>query len=459
MPRGSGKELISMEENKMGVMPVRRLLLHMAWPMMLSMLIQALYNMVDSIFVSRISGEAFQALALAYPVQMFMIAVCVGTGVGVNALLSRRLGERDREGADAVAMNGYFVYVLSWVVFLLFGLFLARPFMRFFTADAEIAAYGGTYLSIVMGASLGVAMQFVSERILLASGDPVGPMVIQGVGAVVNLIFDPLLIFGLGPFPALGVAGAAIATVFGQWVGMVVGFVLVSRHQEVSLSLKGFRPRWDVIGEIYRIGAPAIVMQSLATVMTLGLNKIMALFDQSAVFVLGVYFKIQSFIFMPVYGLNNGLTPVVGYNYGAGDRKRIVGLVTFALEIGTAIMAVGTLLMMCFPALFLQLFDAEGEVLATGIPALRMISASFLFAGVSIILCAAFQALGSPMHSLIISLMRQVVFILPAALLLGWLTPGAMWLCFPVAEVFSCLLSLFFYRRIYQKKLLGMPSA
>lgn len=424
--------------------------------MMLSMLIQALYNMVDSMFVSWLSGEGFQALALAYPVQMFMIAVSVGTGVGVNALLSRRLGQRDLGEANAVAMNGCFVYVLSWVAFLLFALLLARPFMGFFTADPLIAEYGGIYLSIVTGASLGIQMQFAFERILLASGDPVGPMLIQGIGAVINLIFDPLLIFGLGPFPALGVAGAAIATVLGQWIGMALGLALVLRRKELHLSLRGFRPKWSVIAEIYRIGLPAIVMQSLATFMTLGLNKIMTLFSDSAVFILGVYFKIQSFIFMPVFGLNNGLTPVVGYNYGAKNRGRLLGLIRFALEIGGAIMLVGTALLMAFPGTFLRLFKAEGAVLAAGVPALRMIAASFFFAGVSIILCAAFQALGSPIQSLVISLMRQVVLILPAALLLGWINPGLMWLCFPAAEVLSCLLALVFYRRIYRDKLLPM---
>lgn len=440
----------------MGTMPVRPLLLHMAWPMMLSMLIQALYNMVDSMFISQLSGEAFQALALAYPVQMFMIAVCTGTGVGVNALLSRRLGERDPVGASAVALNGAFVYLLSWVAFLLFSLLLSRPFMAFFTTDSLIAAHGVVYLSIVTGASLGMTMQFVSERILLACGDPVGPMVIQGIGAVVNLILDPLLIFGIGPFPALGVAGAAVATVAGQWVGMLVGFLLVRRRRALPLSFRGFRPSRKVIGEIYYIGLPAIAMQSLATVMTLGLNKIMILFDESAVFILGVYFKLQSFIFMPVAGLNNGLTPVVGYNYGARDRRRIEGLVRFALEIDAAIMVAGTLLLLVFPAPFLRLFNAEAAVLITGVPALRMISLSFLFAGISIILCATFQALGSPMMSLLVSLMRQVILILPAALILGWLSPGLMWLSFLLAEVLSCLLSLVFYRKLYREKLLPM---
>ena len=428
----------------MGTMPARRLLLHMAWPMMLSMFIQALYNMVDSMFVSWMSGEAFQALALAYPVQMFMIAVCVGTGVGVNALLSRRLGEQDRAGASAVAMNGVFVYLLSWLVFLLFGLFLARPFMGFFTCDPLITDYGGIYLSIVTCCSVGITMQFATERILLASGDPLGPMIIQGIGAVLNLILDPLLIFGCGPVPPLGVAGAALATVSGQLLGMTVGFFLVSGRKDLSLSPRRFRPSGDVIRDIYRIGLPAIVMQSLAAFMTLGLNKIMALFSESAVFILGVYFKIQSFIFMPVFGLNNVLTPVA--------------LIRFALEIGVVIMAAGTLLLALFPHRFLQLFHAESNVLATGVSALRMISSGFVFAGVSVILCAAFQAMGASMLSLAVSLSRQLVLILPAALLLGRFSPRFMWLCFPIAELLSCLLALLFYRKVYREKLVPMSE-
>ena len=441
-----------MEENKMGVMPVRPLLLHMAWPMMLSMLIQALYNMVDSMFVSRLNREAFEALSLSYPVQMFMVAVCVGTGVGVNALLSRRLGQQDPEGANAVAMNGVFVYLLSWLFFLFFGLFLTRPFFGFFTDSAAVAGYGARYLSLVTGCSIGMTMQFVTERILLASGDPVGPMVIQGVGAVVNLIFDPLLIFGPGPFPALGVAGAAAATVMGQLTGMTVGFVLVARCRTVTLSPKGFRPQKEVIAELYRIGLPAIVMQSLATFMTLGLNKIMALFSSSAVFILGA-FKIQSFIFMPVHGLNNGMIPVVGYNYGARHRARITGLTRFALCIAVVIMAVGTLLLLCLPGFFLALFNAEPEVLAAGVPALRMIALSFPFAGVSIVLCAVLQAVGESLRSLAVSLARQILLVLPAALALGLLAPERMWLCFLLSELLSCGLALLLYRQICRQKL------
>ena len=268
-----------MDDTKMGTMPVRPLLLRMAWPMMLSMLIQALYNLVDSMFVSRLSGAAFQALSLAYPVQMFMVAVCVGAGVGLNALLSKRLGQGDRAEARAVALNGIFLYLLCWLLFLSFGLFLTRPFMAFFTADPAIAAPGRTYLTIVTCVSVGMTMQFATERVLLACGDAVGPMVIQGVGAVVNLVMDPLLIFGPGPFPALGVAGAAVATVLGQLTGMTVGLLLLRRLRRLPLSPRGFRPRGDILAEICRVGIPAAAMQSLSSVMTLGLNKIMALRD------------------------------------------------------------------------------------------------------------------------------------------------------------------------------------
>lgn len=442
-----------MDDARMGTMPVRPLLLRMAWPMMLSMLIQALYNLVDSMFVSRLSGEAFQALSLAYPVQMFMVAVCVGAGVGLNALLSKRLGQGDRTEAKAVALNGIFLYLLCYLLFLSFALFLTRPFMAFFTADPTILSAGRTYLTIVTGVSVGMTMQFATERILLACGDPVGPMVIQGVGAVVNLIMDPLLIFGLGPFPALGVAGAAIATVMGQWTGMAVGFVLLRRLRRFPLSPRGFRPRGDILAELCRIGIPAAAMQSLSSVMTLGLNKITALYDPSAVFILGAYFKLQTFLIMPVAGLTNGLTPLVAYNYGARKRERILALSRFALALGAAIMAAGTALLLLIPGPLLGLFGAEQAVLDSGIPALRWIAVGLIFSGLSTVLCAVFQALGAAMTSLAISLLRQVVLILPAAYLLGLVRPGLMWLSFPLAEILACLAALVLFRRIQRKRL------
>ena len=442
-----------MDDTRMGTMPVRPLLLRMAWPMMLSMLIQALYNLVDSMFVSRLSGEAFQALSLAYPVQMFMVAVCVGAGVGLNALLSKRLGQGERTEAKAVALNGIFLYLLCYLLFLSFALFLARPFMAFFTADSAILSAGRTYLTIVTGVSVGMTMQFATERILLACGDPVGPMVIQGVGAVVNLIMDPILIFGLGPFPALGVAGAAIATVMGQWTGMAVGFLLLRRLRRFPLSPKGFRPRGDILAELCRIGIPAAAMQSLSSVMTLGLNKIMALYDPNAVFILGAYFKLQTFLIMPVSGLTNGLTPLVSYNYGARSRERILALTRFALALGAAIMAVGTVLLLLIPGPLLGLFGADQAVLDSGIPALRWIAAGLIFSGLSTVLCAVFQALGASMTSLVISLLRQVVLILPAAYLLGLVQVRLIWAAFPLAEVLACLAALVLFRRIQRKRL------
>ncbi|MCC2257341.1 MATE family efflux transporter [Intestinimonas aquisgranensis] len=442
-----------MDDTRMGTMPVRPLLLRMAWPMMLSMLIQALYNLVDSMFVSRLSGEAFQALSLAYPVQMFMVAICVGAGVGLNALLSKRLGQGERTEAKAVALNGIFLYLLCYLLFLSFALFLARPFMAFFTADSAILSAGRTYLTIVTGVSVGMTMQFATERILLACGDPVGPMVIQGVGAVVNLIMDPILIFGLGPFPALGVAGAAIATVMGQWTGMAVGFLLLRRLRRFPLSPKGFRPRGDILTELCRIGIPAAAMQSLSSVMTLGLNKIMALYDPNAVFILGAYFKLQTFLIMPVSGLTNGLTPLVSYNYGARSRERILALTRFALALGAAIMAVGTVLLLLIPGPLLGLFGADQAVLDSGIPALRWIAAGLIFSGLSTVLCAVFQALGAAMTSLVISLLRQVVLILPAAYLLGLVQVRLIWAAFPLAEVLACLAALVLFRRIQRKRL------
>lgn len=442
-----------MDDARMGTMPVRPLLLRMAWPMMLSMLIQALYNLVDSMFVSRLSGEAFQALSLAYPVQMFMVAVCVGAGVGLNALLSKRLGQGDRSEAKAVALNGIFLYLLCYLLFLSFALFFVKPFMSFFTADPAISSAGQTYLTIVTGVSVGMTMQFATERILLACGDPVGPMVIQGVGAVVNLIMDPVLIFGLGPFPALGVGGAAIATVMGQLTGMAVGFLLLRRLRRLPLSPTGFRPRRDILAELCQIGIPAAAMQSLSSFMTLGLNKIMALYDPNAVFVLGAYFKLQTFLIMPVSGLTNGLTPLIAYNYGAKSRKRILELTRFALLLGGTIMAVGAVLLLLIPGTLLGLFGADQAILDSGIPALRWIAVGLIFSGLSTIFCAVFQALGASVDSLVISLLRQIVLILPAAYLLGLLQPALMWGSFPLAEVLSCLVSLLFFRRIARQRL------
>ncbi len=437
----------------MAVMPVRRLLIHMSWPMMLSMFIQALYNLVDSMFVAQLSSDGFVALSLAYPVQMLVVSVCVGTGIGVNTMISRRLGQKRPEEAGAMALNGYFLYLCCWLIFLVLGLLFSRPFVALFSDVPQVIAYGSQYLTIVTVCSVGMCMQFSGERVLQASGDAVGPMFIQGIGAVINLILDPVLIFGLGPFPRLEVTGAALATVIGQAVGMTVGLVLVARGHTLPLQLKGFRPSAQAIREILRIGFPAMVMQSLATVMTMGMNKILALVSETGVFILGAYFKLQSFIFMPVYGLNNGLIPVVSFNYGAKSRTRVAGLIRFGLSIAVCILAAGTLLLLLFPGALLGLFNAGPAVQADGAPALRMVALSFVFAAVSIILCSAFQALGAPMLSLLLSLLRQVILLLPAALLLSRLSPGLIWLSFLIAESLTCVLALLLYRWLYRTKI------
>lgn len=443
----------------MAVMPVRRLLLNMAWPMMLSMLIQALYNLVDSMFVAQLSSDGFVALALVYPIQTLMIAVCVGTGVGFNALLARRLGEGRPDEANRVVANGYFVYLVCWVVFLVLGVGLAPVFMGLFApGQPQVIDYGIQYLSIVTGASVGICMQFAGERTLQATGNTVGPMVIQGIGAVINLILDPLLIFGIGPFPRMEVAGAALATVLGQVVGMVVGLCMVRRSSIVRLSFRGFRPDSAIIRTMFRVGVPAILVQALATVMNLGMNLILPLFTASGVFILGAYFKLQSFLFMPVNGLNNALIPIVSFNYGARQRSRITGVIHFALVLSAAIMAVGTVVFLAIPGPLLRLFDADAAVLAEGISALRLIALSFVCAGVSVILCAALQALGAANSSLVVSLLRQLVLLFPLALLLGALRPSLVWLAFLLSEGAACLTALLLYRRTTRGRLAGMEE-
>ena len=447
-----------MNENKMAVMPVRRLLLNMSWPMMLSMLIQGLYNLVDSMFVAKLSGDSFVALSLVYPVQTLMIAVCVGVGVGFNALLSRRLGEGRREKADRVTANGYFLYLVCWLVFLVLGVSLARPFLTLFSDVPQVVTYGSQYLAIVTGASLGICMQFAGERTLQATGNTVGPMVIQGIGAVINLILDPLLIFGIGPFPKLEVAGAAIATVTGQLVGMVVGLVMVRRTSSVTLSFRAFRPVPAILADMLRVGIPAAMVQALATVMNLGMNLILPLFTSAGVFILGAYFKLQSFLFMPLYGITNALVPIISFNYGARYKARITGTIRFALSLAVGLMAVGTVVMMLLPGPLLGIFEADAAVLAEGIPALRTIALSFLCAGVSIVLCSALQALGSANASLVITLLRQVALLLPAALVLGAIRTGLVWASFPVAELLSCAVALLLCWSVLHRRLDGLES-
>ena len=450
-------------ENKMGVMPVNSLLLNMSIPIMISMLVQAFYNVVDSYFVSQISQDALNAVSLAFPVQNLMIAVSVGTGVGFNALLSRSLGQGDRDKVNRAALNGLFLIVLSSLVFMILGLTCSRLFYAVQTDIEGIVSYGTDYLTVVCGASLGLFTAVAMERMLQATGRTFYTMISQAVGAVANIILDPILIFGLGPFPRMEVAGAALATVLGQFLGCGVGlFFNLTRNPEVKLSLKGFRPHGRTIREIYSVGAPSIVMQSIGSVMVFGMNQILLdAFNDTATAVFGVYFKLQSFFFMPVFGLNNGMVPIVSYNYGARKPERIVKTIRLSVCYATALMVIGCIVFHVFPAQLLDLFKSEqetgGDLIAIGVPALQTISLSWLLAGFVIVCSSVFQALNHGMFSLIISLVRQLVVLLPTAFLLSRFFPlEVVWLAFPVAELFSCAMGAFFLYRVYRQDVLPL---
>lgn len=445
-------------ENKMGVMPVPKLLISMSLPMIASMLVQALYNIVDSVFVAKLGEEAFAALSLAFPIQMLMISVAVGTGVGINALLSRNLGEKKFEQANKAAVNGIFLCFLSFVVFAVIGMVFVRPFFESQTDNIKIIEYGTDYLSICMIASVGIFLQMSMERLLQATGNTFYSMIVQGTGAIINIILDPILIFGLFNMPRMEAAGAAAATVIGQFVAMCVGIYFnLKKNKEIHISFKNFRPCLRTIKNIYAVGLPAIVMQSIGSVMTFGINAILLMFSTTAVSVFGAYFKLQSFIFMPVFGLNNGMVSILAYNYGARHKKRIMDTIRLSVIIAMGIMVIGTAVFQIFPAQLLKFFDASEEMLRIGVPAFRLISVSFLFAGFSIVILSVFQAFGSGVLSLIVVTARQLVVILPVAWLLAK-TVGlhGVWWAFPLAEIVAVILSIVFLRRIYQQKIKNM---
>ena len=443
------------KENKMGVMPVGKLLMNMSLPIMISMLIQALYNIVDSMFVAKISEDALTAVSLAFPVQNLMIAVATGTGVGINALLSKSLGARDFDKANKAATNGLFLLMLSSVPFVLFGLFLSEWFMRTQTDIESIVKYGTEYLQVVSVISFGSFGAIASERLLQATGKTVHSMITQAVGAVVNIVLDPILIFGWCGFPEMGVTGAAVATVFSQVVSFVLGLLFNVRfNKEISLSFKGFKPDGHIIGRIYAVGVPSIVMASIGSVMTFCMNKILIGFTSTATAVLGVYFKVQSFVFMPIFGLNNGLVPIVSYNFGAKKKERLLKAYKLAVAMAICIMAVGTLLFELIPGVFMTMFSASQAMMDIGIPALRIIGVHFIIAGYCIVTGSLFQALGNGMPSLITSLLRQLVVLLPVAWLLAQTGDvNKVWWAFPVAEVFSAIFTTIFFVREYRAKI------
>ena len=442
-------------ENKMGVMPVKKLLFTMSVPMMLSMLVQALYNVVESVSVSHLSDYALTAVSISFPIQNLMIAIASGTAVGVNALLSKSLGEKDFGMANKTANVSILLAILSWLIFVVFGVFFSAAFFKTQTDIPEILEGGYQYLSICTIYSFGIFGEIMFERLLQSTGRTIFTMFTQGVGAVINIILDPILIFGLLGMPEMGVAGAAIATVLGQIAAMILAVIFnLKCNKDIKLSIKEIRFNADVIKKIYIVGAPSILMMSISSVMTFALNKILFGFTYIATTVFGIYIKLQSFVFMPVFGLTNGLIPIVAYNYGARNRSRITEAYKTGVVTAIIIMAIGTVIFHVFTKELLFLFDANEQMLEIGIPALRIVSICFVFAGYGISCSAMFQALGNGIYSLIVSATRQLLFLVPAAYVLS-LTGNLnlVWFAFVIAEAASMVVTTIFLRRIFKKKL------
>ena len=453
------EEKIIIKENKMGVLPVKKLVFSMSVPMMISMLVQALYNIVDSIFVSWISNEALTAVSLAFPLQSLVIAVGAGTGVGINAMLSKALGEKDYKKVSKTATNGGFIYILSFIIFLILGLTIVKPFYAGQVKNETeymIKEYGNTYLGIVMTMSFGLFAQFYFERLLTSTGKTMYSMTSQLSGAITNLILDPVLIFGF----KMEVAGAAVATVIGQCVAAFVAFYFnKKKNDEVRLSFRKFRPDGHIIGNIYKVGLPSIVMQSIGSVMTYCMNTVLIGFSSTAVSVFGVYFKIQSFFFMPLFGMNNGVTPIIAYSYGAGARKRMIKTIKISMVVGAAILSLGFIVFETMPHLLLKIFKATEEMIEIGKPAFRIIGTHYLIAWFCIIAGTVFQALGKAVYSLIVSIMRQLVVLVPAAFLLAkFVGLKAVWWAFPIAEVMSFIVTSICFIRIYKNIIMKLPE-
>ena len=433
-------------ENIMGTLPIPKVLMSVSLPMMISMLVLSLYNVVDSIFVGMISENALAAVSLAFPVQILVIAVSGGTGVGVNAVLSRALGEKNFKKADKAAMNGLLLALLSSLVFVVIGLTCVKPFFASQTAgaDPEIYTYGVQYLTTLCVCSTAIFTQAMLERLLQSTGRSIYTMITQAAGAVINIILDPLFIFGVGFLPRMEVLGAAFASVVGQVAAALLALFFNLRfNKDLRFSLRDMKPDGRMIARIYKVGLPSIVMQSVGSVMNYGMNLILMGFSSTAAVVFGVYYKLQSIIFMPIFGLNSGVIPIVAYNYGAGNRKRILSAFKLSVAAAECLMAVGVVLFIFFPRPLLEMFSASDTMVAMGVPALRIISTHFLIAGFCIITGGVFQALGNGVYSLVVSVMRQLVVLLPAAFLLAkffGLTAG--WWCFPIAELMSLLMTV-----------------
>lgn len=463
MPRedtAPATESAQLKENKMGIMPVGRLLIQMSLPMMISMLVQALYNIVDSIFVARIAEKALTAVSLAFPIQTLIIAVATGTGVGINALLSKRLGQKNYEDVNKSAGNGIFLFIISFIVFIILGLTVPRTYFQSQTDDPEIVEYGVKYLTVILTVSPGCFMAILFERLLQSTGLTLLSMVSQLTGAIINLIFDPIMIFGYLGFPAMGITGAAVATVLGQIVAAIISITLnIKKNKEIKFAPRYIKPDKQIIADIYKVGVPSILLASIGSVMTYFLNLILGSFSMTAVTIFGVYFKLQSFIFMPIFGMNNGLVPIIAYNFGAEKRKRIINTIFVGIKVSVGIMLVGMLVFEFFPAGLFSLFNASEEMVTQGCPALRIIGIHFPIAAVCICLTSVFQALGLGVYSMICSFIRQLIVLLPAAYLLsltGVLTN--VWWAFPIAEISSLLTALFFMKKAYGKYIKHLPA-
>ena len=437
------------QENKMGTMPVNKLLISMSLPMIISMLVQAMYNIVDSVFVAQISENALTAVSLAFPLQNLMIAFAGGTAVGVNDLLSRSLGEKNQDHVNQTAVNSVFIFLVTAVIFMIAGLTLSNLFFNVQTTNTEIVNAGTQYSMIVVGCSIGLFCQFLFERLLQATGRTLFTMVTQGLGAIINIILDPIFIFGLCGFPKMGVAGAALATITGQIIACLLAlFFNLKFNHDIHFKFKRFRPNAHIVKQIYSVGIPSIIMQSIGSVMTFGMNTILITFSTTATAVFGVYFKLQSFVFMPVFGLNNGMIPIIAYNLGAKQKKRMFDTIKLAMIYATGMMIIGVIFFETIPQTLLGFFNASEAMIKIGTPALRIIAIHFIFAGFSIVCSATFQAVGKGTYSLLTSLIRQLLVLLPCAYVLS-LTGNLdlIWLCFPIAEIFSAVTSFILMKR------------
>ncbi len=442
------------KENKMASTPMLKLIISMSLPSMFSMLIQSLYNIVDSMYVAYSSQAALTAVSLAFPVQMLLVAVSVGTGIGINSLVSRRLGEKRFAEANSAATHGVLLAIASWVLFVILGALFIEPYFSMLDASAEVKEMAITYTSIVVFVSIGSFLEVNLEKTLQATGNMIYPMLFQLVGAVTNIILDPIFIFGFLGVPAMGIAGAAIATVAGQIVAMIFAVIIVfTKSHDVHITFKKFRINWTTIKDIYIVGVPSIVMQAIGSVLTTALNWILIGFSEAAVSVFGIYYKLQSFVFMPVFGLTHGVMPIMGYSYGARNKKRLLSALKYGCIIAVIIMAVGMVIFMTIPELLLMIFNATDEILAIGVPALRTISLCFMAAAIGIMFSTLFQALGLGFNSLLVSLLRQIIILLPAAYLLSKISLDAVWYAFVIAEFFSLIASILIYWGVYRKRI------